>query len=283
MMTTNGMSCELFNDRLMAYFEYETDEQTRVAMERHAVTCGDCGPLLADLRKLRIDAANLPGLVPSRDLWSGIAERIEAPVVAIGATVSHHDVRSAGTRRWMSRSMIAASLVAAAGIGYLAAGDRAPTGTVPPMAAAPGDTQVMASVPDMPALVNAPTGRSQRGNGVTPPPAANTPAGPATVAAGLPPTGRQPEVQLAIATLTADYDREIARLRALVEQRRSQLDPATVAVIERSLMVIDTAITQSKQAIARDPASRFLIESLNQSLQAKVELMRTAAVLPSRT
>jgi len=90
-------------------------------------------------------------------------------------------------------------------------------------------------------------------------------------------------VQLAVATLTADYDREIARLRTLIEQRRNQLDPTTVAIIEKNLLVIDAAIADSKKAIVGDPASRFLIESLNQSLQSKVELMRTAALLPSRT
>jgi hypothetical protein len=89
--------------------------------------------------------------------------------------------------------------------------------------------------------------------------------------------------QLVVANLTADYDREVARLAALLDSRRNQLDPVTVAIIERNLQVIDAAITESKQAIARDPASRFLIESLNQSLRTKVELMRTAAMLPSRT
>ena len=86
-----------------------------------------------------------------------------------------------------------------------------------------------------------------------------------------------------MATLTADYDREIARLLVLLNQRRNQLDPTTVAVIEKNLLVIDTAIAESKKAIARDPASEFLMESLNQSLRTKVELMRTAALLPSRT
>jgi len=109
---------------------------------------------------------------------------------------------------------------------------------------------------------------------------ANNTAAPATPVSG---PGRVPEVQLAVATLTADYDREITRLRRLMDGRRDQLDPVTVAIIERNLAVIDTAIAESKAAIVRDPASRFLIESLNQSLQTKVELMRTAAVLPSRT
>jgi hypothetical protein len=87
----------------------------------------------------------------------------------------------------------------------------------------------------------------------------------------------------AVATLAADYDREVARLQLLLNQRRNQLDPTTVAVIEKNLLVIDVAIAECKKAIARDPASEFLIESLNQSLRAKVELMRTAALLPSRT
>ena len=91
------------------------------------------------------------------------------------------------------------------------------------------------------------------------------------------------EVHLAVAKLSADYDREIARLRVLIDQRRSQLDPTTVSVIERNLAVIDTAIAESRRAIASDPSSRFLIEFLNQSLRDKVELMRTAALLPSRT
>jgi hypothetical protein len=89
--------------------------------------------------------------------------------------------------------------------------------------------------------------------------------------------------QLAVAALTADYDREVARLRRLIEERRNQLDPVTVAIIEKNLQVIDVAIAECQRAVARDPSSRFLIESLNQSLQSKVELMRTAALLPART
>ena len=74
-MTTTAMNCDVFNERLMAYLEHETDDATRVAMERHALECGDCGALLADLRKLRADAGKLPELKPSRDLWQGIAAR----------------------------------------------------------------------------------------------------------------------------------------------------------------------------------------------------------------
>ena len=99
---TLPMNCDLFTDRLMDYLEHETDDVTRLAMERHAVSCEDCGPVLADLRKLRIDAANLPVLKPSRDLWSGIAARIETPVVAIGGGAAAK-ARGSKTRRWLDR------------------------------------------------------------------------------------------------------------------------------------------------------------------------------------
>ena len=61
-MTTNAINCEVFNDRLMAYLEHEIDDAARASLERHALSCDDCGALLADLRKLRVDAANLTEL-----------------------------------------------------------------------------------------------------------------------------------------------------------------------------------------------------------------------------
>ena len=79
------------------------------------------------------------------------------------------------------------------------------------------------------------------------------------------------------------YDREILKLRKIVRERRSQLDPRTVAVLEQSIAVIDSAIAQSRAALAKDPASGFLATQLNHSLEKKVELLRTAALLPART
>ena len=265
-MTTNTMDCELFTNSLMAYLEHEVDDAMRVAMERHSVTCDECGALLADLRKLRVDAANMPALKPSRDLWSGIAARIEAPVLDIGTAGSAPFMAPRQWRKWGRGALIAASLVAAAGVGYVAAGTR--TGELGPQVAnTPVDTQFRVDT-----LVLPPAVADNR--------ALNT-ANPAPIAPA--PAAQPSEVQIVLAKMTADYDREIARLRTLIEQRRNQLDPVTVGVIEKNLLVIDTAVEDCKKAIARDPASRFLIESLNQSLQTKVELMRTAALLPSRT
>ena len=105
-----------------------------------------------------------------------------------------------------------------------------------------------------------------------------------------PSTHRAPAAPAPKATLVANrpsaeatYDAEIKGLRAIIAQRRSSLDTATIGVIERNLKVIDEAIAQCKQALAKDPASRFLIESLNDALDTKVHLLRTAAMLPART
>ena len=269
-MMTNSMSCDVFTERLMAYLEDETDAPTRAAIERHAVTCVECGTVLADLRKLRADAANLPELTPSRDLWAGIARRIEAPVVPIGT----HGVparRFASARVWRI-GLMAASLVGATAIGYLAGNRRDAT---PVIVASNTTDTVVVPVVTVPAAENTPV----VAGGSAPTASASVEA--PSLAAPAPRTAYS--AQVVVASLTADYDKEIRQLGRLLEARRNQLDPVTVAIIEKNLQVIDAAITESKQAILRDPASRFLLESLNQSLQMKVELMRTAAMLPSRT
>ena len=279
---TTPMTCEMFEDRLAAYLEQETDDATKLAIERHAVACGECGPLLADLRKLRFDAANLPALEPTRDLWAGIASRIQAPVVSINGARAEPFVR--GRRNWPRVALIAASLVLAAGLGYYGAVRRLSTTTT--VAAAPtAPTPIVASAMDTTTRVA--TEPATTVASATP---AATPSARQRIVTGAPATtvrnGRQtgPEAILASERqLTRDYNGEITRLRAIIEQRRNQLDPVTVAIIEKNLAVIDTAIVQCRMAIARDPSSHFLLQSLNQSLQTKVELMRTAALLPSRT
>jgi hypothetical protein len=79
------------------------------------------------------------------------------------------------------------------------------------------------------------------------------------------------------------YSREIDMLQKIVTQRKSQLDSSTVAIIERNLRIIDAAIEQSKAALAKDPASRLLSAQLTHALDKKVELLRTAALLPAST
>lgn len=72
-------------------------------------------------------------------------------------------------------------------------------------------------------------------------------------------------------------------MQRLLDQRRASLDSGTVVVLERNLTIIDQAIRESRAALARDPASRFLTEQLTEALDQKLEVMRTAVLLTSRT
>jgi hypothetical protein len=81
----------------------------------------------------------------------------------------------------------------------------------------------------------------------------------------------------------AVYSREIEMLQTIVTQRRAQLDSSTIAIIERNLRIIDAAIASSRAALEKDPASRLLGDQLTHALDKKVELLRTAALLPAST
>ena len=124
-MKTNTISHDDFNDRLMSFLEGELDDTSRAEVERHAQHCAECGSMLADIRSIRSDAAKLPVLTPSHDLWAGIAERIEAPVVPIGSTTPVTAFPAAKRplwqRSWVRRAAWAASLVGAVGVGYVGA------------------------------------------------------------------------------------------------------------------------------------------------------------------
>jgi len=263
------MTCDEFGDVLADVLERTVDEATRARVEAHALACGDCGPLLADLRKLRIDAANLPELAPSRDLWSGIAARIETPVVAINSTTSPQPTRS---RRRLTPVWL--GLAAAGLIGITATIThemtkrsvantmvaRVPTRVTDTAAASANPTTTIAARQDG---AQAPTRQ-----------ASPTTSGAATTRLASNSGNKLSPQQT--------YDQEIARLRSIVNQRRPQLDSATVAVIEHNLRVIDDAIAQCREALRKDPNSRFLIESLNDAFDTKVQLLRAAASLPSR-
>jgi hypothetical protein len=264
-MTHPTITCERFNEHLADFLERAVPEPTRAAMESHAVACEDCGPLLGDLRRLRIDAANLPELVPSRDLWSDIASRIEAPVLSLPGSSA---VRS---RRWTNPLVL----------GLAAAGLVAMTATVTHWVEGGRVDRSTGGQPTQTAQRPAPT----------PTPTASSPAVAAVPDSVVPASGQpvnrsagQP-IHLASNKPSAEqtYDHEIARLLVVYDQRRPALDSTTVAIVKKNLKIIDDAIAQTKIALRRDPASQYLMESLNDAFDTKVQLLRKAAMLPSGT
>jgi len=241
--------CAAFASILPDYLDGALGPDASDAAAAHIASCVACRELVRDLHAIRAQAASLPTLQPSRDLWTGIearlAPRSARPQVVGGAAAATGTPRHAALQRWFGpryatrvAALAAGLIISTAGVTYLAT--RALIGTHGPA------SQVVAA----------------RGSGPAP-----VDAGGATYVAR---------------TSEYLYDAQIASLYKILQQRRTQLDPKTVAVIERSLGVIDTAIAQSKAALAKDSANRFLAGQLDRALDTKLELLRTVALLPSR-
>jgi hypothetical protein len=281
------MRCERFADELSAYLERDVDESTRAEMEAHALECEECGALLADLRQIRVDATELRELTPARDLWEGIAARIDAPVISISEGRAGQRGNAGGERVGPTgrallgrRALAAAALVAAAGLGGLVTYTLMRPGQVPASA-----SQVATAHPPA-AKSNADTATSLTESHAAPvsqPVSVTVASGPLVPVSNGSASGTRSSAAESQAAAEATFDVEITRLRAIMRRRSAQLDPLTLSVIERNLKVIDEAIVQCKAALAKDPSSRFLMESLNGALTNKVELLRTAAMLPART
>jgi hypothetical protein len=290
------LDCDGFAAVLADYLEADAPDAVRAAVEAHAEECAACSALLADLQEIPVQAAALPALAPSRDLWSGIAERIDARVLPLERPAVRTIVPA--RRSWARPAVAAAALVVAtAGITHYATrwferqNATAVASAPAPTRAAPESItttlpQVAEVTPPAPPSTSSGPGttlgqpNAQRGGERTP----------TAVASNRAPSGRAGTsgARLVSASTVMNqtepmYDREISELRTIVKSRRSTLDPRTIAVLEQSIAVIDSAIAQSRSALAKDPASGFLANQLNHSLEKKVELLRTAAMLPART
>jgi hypothetical protein len=99
----------------------------------------------------------------------------------------------------------------------------------------------------------------------------------ATPPAVVPASASAPAAPRSDATTT--YESEISRLRAVFEESSGLLDPRTQAVLSTSLRTIDSAIAEAQRALDRDPASAFLSQRLNRSLEQKLGLLRKATLL----
>lgn len=264
------MTCARFDDRFAALLEGDLSAAERTAVEAHAAACARCGALLADVRGIVRDAAALPELMPARDLWGDIAARIEAPVVEL-------EPRQAPVvgRRGLSWRMASAAAAVLVAITALATWQIAETGDDP---AGPTERVAAVAVPSAPTTT---ADATQPGDSPDVAPAdTQTPIRQETPrqAQSAPST---PVRNATTPAVTSVYDREIASLRRMLDTRRGELDTATVRVLEENLSVIDRAIDQSREALARDPNSTFLADHLNDALGRKVELLRTATLLQS--
>jgi hypothetical protein len=283
-MTNSNMTCEAFDAELPDYLEGTLADSMRAPVEMHLRECVRCAGLVRDLENIQRDASALPDLVPARDLWEGIEARIAAPVIPLAARAKR---QRSFAPAWMGIAA-AALIVSTAGITYtLTERSLAPRQDLTPAATA---TQTAPQTPqadpqndgrpagqELPNVVAVAPGRVEIGNSsgsartVEP---SGLSGGTAVTPVSRLQNGAQPE---------AVYGKEIALLQQIMSQRKTQLDSSTVLIIERNLRIIDAAIEQSRAALAKDPASRLLSDQLTHALDKKVELLRTAALLPAST
>jgi hypothetical protein len=263
-MTYDKHDCDLMCERLAAYIDGDLSPAEREEAERHLAECATCAEALVELRAIAGEAAQLPLLTPSRDLWAGIEARISTRVTRLeGARKS---VRRVPRRHWQLAMAASALIAVSAGATYLITTHAAATGSqtvsVASTTAAPRvDTQLATAPATAPATASA-----------TAPAPAPTP----TVKLATNPTRKNVSV-------TRVYDREITLLDSVVRTRRESLDPKTVQIIEQNLKIIDRAIAESRAALAKDPKSPLLTNRLDNVLGSKVELLRTVAFLPTQS
>ena len=274
-MTNSDMTCEAFDNALPDYLEGTLDGSLRASVERHLRECVRCAGLVRDLENIRDEAASLPDLVPARDLWTGIEARITAPVIPLTA-------RPERQRRlvpaWIGIAA-AALIVSTAGVTYLLTARSMRTGSDGRVAViTPATNSVTPGATTEPAeSVGASGSQGIPDQSATRVQTSTTPS-----RSGVPATLVSQD-QSEPAQSDAIYSREIEMLQNIVKQRKTQLDSSTVAVIQKNLEIIDAAIRQSRAALAKDPASRMLNQQLTHTLDKKVELLRTAAMLPAST
>jgi hypothetical protein len=85
--------------------------------------------------------------------------------------------------------------------------------------------------------------------------------------------------RLATVDFEAQYASATEELAAELGKAKSRLDPATFAVIERNLRVIDSALVESRRALASDPGNQVLEQMVVAVWRQKMDFLRRATAL----
>lgn len=231
--------------RLDEFLSGELPEAEEREVRAHLEACAECRDELAWLRTLREEVRALPaGIAPPRDLWSGIATRLTPPHAA-------GEILPAATE--------------ASGVSPLR--PCAPRRPRWPLAAA--------------AMIAVALGSSTLTYVLIRPvvPVAVAPSVDVPTAAPTTPDARPRTALAAFAPAETEYRQAVDELALVLESRRGELAPETVATLERNLAIIDEAIAQSRAALEADPNSAKIAQMLTYAYDAKVETLRQAVSL----
>ena len=107
---------------------------------------------------------------------------------------------------------------------------------------------------------------------------AAVPAAIGTIEAELEPSAGSSDARLANFA-DAQYDAAVSDLERALKERRNDLNPRTVEILERNLKLIDAAIAQARQALEEDPGNTYLNRHLVDARRRKLDLLRRAAAI----
>jgi anti-sigma factor RsiW len=231
---------EEWTDKLSDFLDGELPADEQRAVEAHLRGCGECAAVLADLKRVVVQAQKAGAVPrpPSADLWGGIAVRIDSGSASgaersaqapaerpAGATVTPFADRPAKAFALQSRRFAFTLPQLAAAAALVAAVSGGLVWRVVERASPRPQDQVAATRP-APRAAEPSTGAADGVDRVVP-----------------------------VSMADAQYDAAVSDLEGALKQGRGRLDAATIGIVEHNLQIIDQAIDQARQALAADPAN----------------------------
>ncbi len=84
---------------------------------------------------------------------------------------------------------------------------------------------------------------------------------------------------VSVSPFEAQYAAAATELNAELARARTRLAPATLAIIQRNLAVLDSALAESRRALAGDPGNAMLERLVIATWQQKMDFLRRATAL----
>lgn len=233
------------------------------ALERHLEACAACREVRADLERVVAAARSLGPVEPATDLWPTIRAGI-----ADEAGGSSGDASGVGPR----------GVLALDARGHTRGRAHGGAGSAPDTrraSARPPSTPLLAAAAVVLIAVSASLAWWGRGAVDDAPRVAgdDAPSAPTSVrAVASDPAG---PVSDALAG-------ELERLESVIAESRETLEPGTVHVLERNLVLIERAIEDSYRALALDPENDFVRDHLERTYERKLEYLQEIASIVER-
>jgi hypothetical protein len=261
-------------DRLSEYIDDGVASDERRALERHLESCDVCRATIIELRAVVARAASLEDAPPAHELWAGIAARLEPRTAAARFEPHTEDARfEPRTDAALPRPE------AAPGVLPLQARREPPAPAVRPRRArfdwgrARFSAQHLAAAALLFVSLSAGAIWLLAGGSGAP----DSVMGTVVHAAGNGyDSHRLVGSPPAPAVTGSAYAAEAAELEVTLAELRTQLDPATVDVIERSIAAIDQAIADARAALVADPGNPHLDRQLDSTIRKKHDILRRA-------